>query len=52
MKQDYPKLRELFFRYVSEAIEKIANLPNDHPKVKDNSSMQTFRGYVRGNLVK
>ena len=52
LKQDYPKLRELFFRYVSEAIEKIANLPNDHPKVKDNSSMQTFRGYVRGNLVK
>ena len=52
LKQDYPKLRELFFRYVSEAIEKIANLSNDHPKVKDNSSMQTFRGYVRGNLVK
>lgn len=52
LKQDYPKLRELFFRYVSEVIEKIANLPNDHPKVKDNSSMQTFRGYVRGNLVK
>lgn len=51
LKQDYPKLRELFFRYVSEAIEKIANLPNDHPKVKDNSSMQTFRGYVRGYLV-
>ena len=51
LKQDYPKLRELFFRYVSEAIEKIANLPDDHPKVKDNSSMQTFRGYVRGNLV-
>jgi hypothetical protein len=52
LKQDYPKLRELFFRYVSEVIEKIANLPNDHPKVKDNSSMQTFRAYVRGNLVK
>lgn len=52
LKQDYPKLRELFFRYVSEAIEKIANLSDDHPKVKDNSSMQTFRGYVRGNLVK
>ncbi len=51
LKRDYPKIRKLFFSYVRSAIDKIANLTNDDAKVKDNSKMKTFRGYVRTNLV-
>jgi hypothetical protein len=51
LKRDYPKIRELFFSYVSSAIEKIANLTDDDENVKDNPKMKTFRGYVRTNLV-
>ena len=51
LKRDYKLIRERLFSAIRDVIEKIANLPNDDTRIKDDSKMKKFRDYVRANLV-